>query len=192
METSQARSLNTELNDRTLWYDGDSTVPGEKVEQSLAAGLPVEGLFVDELTKDIIRYNRFVPRGQRITVKKGIRPLKFDWNIPPKFKSMDIERHVLRHCLLQEVRCNRFTDEQFSARLKRTERELDLYKSLGLYDVLRVLVYVINTLREREVVWGVGRGSSVSSYVLYLIGAHDVDSVEFELDINDFLRAEDA
>ena len=70
----------------------------------------------------------------------------------------------------------------------RVNDELTLYKKLDLLPVLRTIIFVINTLRENSVVWGVGRGSSVSSYVLYLIGAHDVDSIKYDLDVNEFLR----
>jgi DNA polymerase III alpha subunit len=55
--------------------------------------------------------------------------------------------------------------------------------------ILRAITYVINTLQDKNIVWGVGRGSSVSSYVLYILGVHDVDSVKYNLDIADFLRA---
>ena len=48
--------------------------------------------------------------------------------------------------------------------------------------------YIIDTLRENNIVWGVGRGSSVSSYMLYLIGVHKVDSIKYNLNINEFIR----
>ena len=65
---------------------------------------------------------------------------------------------------------------------------LELYKKFNLYPVLRYLIYLVNLMRENNIVWGVGRGSSVSSYVLFLIGVHKVNSIEFDLDINEFLR----
>ena len=43
-------------------------------------------------------------------------------------------------------------------------------------------------MRDNGVIWGVGRGSSVASYVLYLIGIHKVDSMYYDLPINEFLR----
>jgi DNA polymerase III alpha subunit len=49
-------------------------------------------------------------------------------------------------------------------------------------------IYIIDPLRKNNSVWGVGRGSSVASYVLYLIGVHKIDSLFFDLDIEDFLR----
>jgi DNA polymerase III alpha subunit len=48
--------------------------------------------------------------------------------------------------------------------------------------------YLVDTLRKNNVVWGVGRGSSVASYILYLIGVHKVDSIKYNLDINEFLK----
>ena len=68
---------------------------------------------------------------------------------------------------------------------------MELYQKLGLIDILRTLIFVINTLIENNIVWGVGRGSSVSSYVLYLIGVHDVDSFQYGLNIEEFLRTEE-
>jgi DNA polymerase III alpha subunit len=50
------------------------------------------------------------------------------------------------------------------------------------------MVYVIDTFKKNNVIWGVGRGSSVSSYILYLLEVHDVDSVMYDLDFNEFLR----
>ena len=43
-------------------------------------------------------------------------------------------------------------------------------------------------MRKNNIVWGVGRGSSVSSYVLFLMGVHKVDSMKYNLDIKDFLK----
>ena len=55
-------------------------------------------------------------------------------------------------------------------------------------NVLKFLVYLIDIMRSNNIVWGVGRGSSVSSYVLYLLGVHKVDSIKYGLDITDFLK----
>ena len=57
-----------------------------------------------------------------------------------------------------------------------------------MYPVLRFLVYFTDTLRDKNIVWGVGRGSSVASYVLYLIGVHRINSIRYNLDITEFLK----
>jgi DNA polymerase III alpha subunit len=56
--------------------------------------------------------------------------------------------------------------------------------------VLTTMKYVVDTLRANNIVWGVGRGSSVSSYVLYLIGIHKIDSVKYDLPIDEFFKGE--
>ena len=52
------------------------------------------------------------------------------------------------------------------------------------------LIYFVDTLRANNVVWGVGRGSSVASYVLFIIGVHKIDSVKYKLPINEFFKGE--
>ena len=54
--------------------------------------------------------------------------------------------------------------------------------------ILQLLVYIIDIMRKNNLVWGVGRGSSVASYVLYLLGVHKVDSYKYSLDIKEFLK----
>jgi DNA polymerase III alpha subunit len=51
-----------------------------------------------------------------------------------------------------------------------------------------MLKYIVDTLRDNKIIWGVGRGSSVSSYVLYLLGVHRIDSLKYQLDYREFLR----
>ena len=72
----------------------------------------------------------------------------------------------------------------------RVSQELELYIKNNMYDVLHVMKYVVDTLRANNVVWGVGRGSSVASYVLYLIGVHKVDSIKYNLPIEEFFKGE--
>ena len=43
-------------------------------------------------------------------------------------------------------------------------------------------------LRENNRVWGVGRGSSVSSFCLFLIGVHKINPMLYDLDYKEFLR----
>ncbi len=76
------------------------------------------------------------------------------------------------------------TDEQRD----RVSQELELFIKHGIYDVLHVMKYIVDTLRSNNVVWGVGRGSSVASYVLYLIGVHKIDSIKYNLPIEEFFK----
>jgi DNA polymerase III alpha subunit len=58
----------------------------------------------------------------------------------------------------------------------RLEEELKAYKARNMLDLLRWLKYFVDTCSKEQVDWGVGRGSSVASYVQYLIGVHSIDN----------------
>jgi DNA polymerase III alpha subunit len=73
---------------------------------------------------------------------------------------------------------------------QRVNQELELFIKHNMYDLLHVMKYVVDTLRENNVVWGVGRGSSVASYVLHLIGVHKIDSIKYNLPIEEFFKGE--
>ena len=66
--------------------------------------------------------------------------------------------------------------------------ELKEFEVRGLFDMLRYMIYLVDVMRENNIVWGVGRGSSVASYVLYLIGIHRINPLDYDLNWRDFLR----
>lgn len=185
MDHQAAHLNNTKLEDRTLWYDGDSSLDGDKLVELAAKYTLAHHIFVDEITPEIQQYNEMVPESDRLRIKEQCDELDFDWNIPEEYKQLDVIKHVFG--LIKE-KIEGLSEEDINERLERTNYELKLYNKLGLFDVLRTLIYIINKLESDQIVWGVGRGSSVSSYVLYLIGVHDVDSIEYDLDIHDFLK----
>ena len=98
-----------------------------------------------------------------------------NWHMPEKYKQLDIAEYLLKLC-------------NTDAELQRVGTELLLYQERDMFDLLRFLVYIVDVMRKQDIVWGVGRGSSVASYVLYLIGVHKIDSLYYDLDIAEFLR----
>ena len=66
--------------------------------------------------------------------------------------------------------------------------ELAEFEARNLFPILQLLIYIIDTMRKNNLVWGVGRGSSVASYILYLLGVHKVNSVKYNLNIKEFLK----
>lgn len=97
------------------------------------------------------------------------------WFMPDSYRQLDIAAHVLSLCTTEQA-------------LQRAGQELLIYVERDLLDLLRYLKYLVDTMRQTGVIWGVGRGSSVASYVLYLLGVHRVDSLYYDLDITEFLR----
>lgn len=97
------------------------------------------------------------------------------WHMPTEYKNIDIAEYVLGLCASE-------------AELQRCGHELLLYQERGLFDLLRFLKYFVDLMKQNNLIWGVGRGSSVSSYVLYKLGVHRIDSLFYELDVEEFLR----
>ena len=103
--------------------------------------------------------------------------LQQNWHMADEYKSFDIVEFVINECNTDEER-------------QRVGDELLLYLELDLFPLLRYLKYLVDTMRKYNIVWGVGRGSSTSSYVLYLIGVHKINSMYYDLDFREFLRKE--
>ena len=97
------------------------------------------------------------------------------WHMPAEYQDLDIAELVIGMCDNDE-------------KLQRVAHELLLYQERGLFDLLRYLKYLVDLMRKNGVIWGVGRGSSVASYVLYLLGVHRIDSIYYDLDTGEFLR----
>lgn len=97
------------------------------------------------------------------------------WAMSKQYQELDIEEYVVNLCETEE--------EQ-----NRVVVELQEYNDRGLYNLLRFLVYLVETMRKNNIVYGIGRGSSVSSFVLYKIGVHRVNSLKYNLDIKEFLK----
>lgn len=97
------------------------------------------------------------------------------WHMPEEYYTMDIAQHILDLC-------------QTEAELQRVGQELLLYQERDLFGLLKYLKYFVDTMRSNGVVWGLGRGSSTASYVLYLLGVHKINSLYYDLPIEEFLK----
>lgn len=98
-----------------------------------------------------------------------------EWFMPDEYKNLNVHNYILTKELTQE-------------QTARAAEELAEFEKRGMMNLLRYMIYLVNFMRENNIVWGVGRGSSVASYVLYLIGVHKIDSIQYGLDWHEFLR----
>jgi DNA polymerase III alpha subunit len=183
MNPHSLNSYKTELSNRTLWYDGDITIDPHNLIEMIQRGVDPNHIKVTQIDDDIQRYNKLAKH--KITIKDKIGVLEKEWNV--ELSTEKLEDYLVEK-IIERSSCSSFSDEEYQKRIVRMLSELKIYKERNMINLLRVIIYVINTLEKHGIVWGVGRGSSVSSYILYLIGAHDVDSVEYDLDISDFIQ----
>ena len=110
-----------------------------------------------------------------ITIEEFDKNNQTQWYMPEEYKTYDIINWLYCKCCTVEEKT-------------RVTEELTLFAQHNMIDLLKYIKYLVDTMREHKIVWGVGRGSSVASYVLYLIGIHKIDSIKYELNIEEFLR----
>ena len=115
------------------------------------------------------------------TAPKRPTPVIFDkencdnWHMPDKYYQINVLQWLLDKCQSDEEKM-------------RVQMEYDLFEKKQFIRVLQFLIYFVDTLRANNIVWGVGRGSSVASFCLFLIGVHKINPMLYNLDITEFLR----
>lgn len=157
--------MHTRLSNRVLFFDGSSTYDP-----------------TTNLLEKILQYGSdsvFSTKEQtRIGIKEESDPLpSIEWNIPQEYLERDIEQEIMEIALQVSPEA-----------VERVKLEFTLYKERGMIPLLQTLLYVRDRMIEKNVVWGVGRGSSVASYVLFMMDIHEVDSLKYGLSIEEFLR----
>jgi DNA polymerase III alpha subunit len=154
----------------------------QDIVMSGSAFIDLKSVIVDETVdiEKLIKYVEHLPNltpyiGKEISLESFDRKLQENWRMPQEYKDLDIAAYILGLC----------TDE---AELQRCGTELLLYQERDLFNLLRYLKYLVDVMTKNRVIWGVGRGSSVASYVLYKMGVHRIDSIYYNLDVSEFLR----
>lgn len=120
------------------------------------------------------KFNKFVDWPDLVTTQDYDHALQQNWFMPEEYKEMDIVNYIISIC----------PDNN----LERAAEEITEFQNRNMLDLLKWLKYFVDTCEKENIVWGVGRGSSVASYVLYLLGVHSIDSVKYNLDWREFLR----
>lgn len=100
---------------------------------------------------------------------------KNTWLIPEEYQQMNIREVLLNLC--------ERPDE-----IERVNMEMAMFEQRGLEPVLKLMHFLVEHWRQNGVVWGVGRGSSVASYCLFLLGVHKLDAIRYNFDIKEFLK----
>lgn len=97
------------------------------------------------------------------------------WMISDEIKDIEVRSFLLSLCKSEDE-------------VARVNEEMDEFEARSLIPLLQLMIYLVDHFRQNGIVWGVGRGSSVSSYCLYLIGVHRINSLKYGLSVHDFLK----
>jgi DNA polymerase III alpha subunit len=138
-------------------------------------------LLVEKRTDDIkqletqLGFKFLEPYETHFEISDYDKACQSNWNMPEEYKLYDIVDWLYSQCKTSEQK-------------DRVTEELKAFAERDMIMLLKWLKYFVDTCRKNNIVWGVGRGSSVSSYVLYIIGVHKIDPLRYNLDWQDFLR----
>ena len=134
---------------------------------------------LEELVRHVERPDSLLtwtfPYNQETSVPEFHLTKQMSWHMPQEYKDMDIAEYILSLC-------------DSEAELQRCGEELLLYQERNLFNLLRYLKYLVDIMAANQVIWGVGRGSSVASFILYKLGVHRINSLFYNLDVHEFLR----
>jgi len=137
------------------------------------------------LVDNQIEFNDFLSLDNIPNLRQYINPnislAEFDkqnqtkWQMPAEYYKLDIAKWVLDQC-------------KNESELQRAGEELIKFQERNMFVLLQYLKYLVDTMRSNNILWGVGRGSSVASFVLFLIGIHRINSLYYDLSIDEFLK----
>ena len=158
---------------------GPSIIENEKTKTSNIVSDDGDVLQSVWIRRDPDNVNQFNLHADSLELEQLVDNIEYSkqFNIPQHYLKIDVEQYIRGLVATADAK-----------RKARVEAELDLFRTRNLFSILQLLIYIIDIMRKHNLVWGVGRGSSVASYCLYLIGVHKIDSVEYNLDIREFLK----
>jgi len=165
---------------------GNALLSVKDGKEALLNGMDIDFAVFDDLrevdiynhySEQILGYKAVIrcPENQDLDMAVYHRNHAADWNIPDYYKELDPLEFILMLCTTQ-------------TEIDRVKMEYTMFEERGLKPLLQFLIYIVDYMRKYEIVWGVGRGSSVASYCLYLLGVHKVDSIRYDLPIEEFLK----
>ena len=162
------------LDDRLLRYDGVSIVEPDKIGDMLLGGLKQSQIVVTDLTDEIKEFNNISYKDPIKEYDGSDVKLDFTWQVPKEFLEIDLLDY--------------FAGFMTEYNAERIAEELEMVMKMDVENQIRTIIYVIDELKKQKVVWGIGRGSSCASYLLFLIGVHQVDCIKYNIPYTEFFH----
>lgn len=161
--------------------------PDGKVELSLNAavyalscGADMKYIHLQDVDSDeVLKFNKYCVQfgleEKIITSDINHSQNQENWIYDSAYDNIDLREFFLSLCESDEEK-------------ERVLFEIDLYEQYNMTKLLRCMIWLVHYMEENNIFWGIGRGSSVASYCLYLIGLHMIDSLKYDLDVHEFLK----
>jgi len=172
-----------ELSNREIRLDGVMRVPDGSLWKYLLQGIPLQKLCGTgpEFDEFNIRLVTPIVNNPPSQISLG------DWQMPPEYLAIDLAEYV----------CNKFTEKlpslgydkfQVADATERIYQELNQIAISGMSDLFKCIIFIVDTFKANAQLWGVGRGSSCASYVLFIIGLHMIDCIKWDIDMAEFFH----
>lgn len=171
--------MKTVCPDREVWYDGCVAVGTDSAVDLLLQGVPQEKIVILDPGRDLELFNR-LSDVEIATFKNTLKDIKRDWNIPAHALNIDLKEFIFSRASGRGLCSNSYQS--------RINAELALIEQHGIVTLFKTLIWVIGQLRSNNIVWGVGRGSSCASLILFIIGLHCVDPVKYKIPLEEFFH----
>jgi DNA polymerase III alpha subunit len=185
---TKEQELKIELQDRTLFFNGvtEAKNPNDTYK-FLLLGIKPSQISTTEITGDIAHHNALVESTED-EIKKSPSDLEIAASITPEVyqipqKYLDID---LRDYALSKLR-DYPTERQAQAK-ERIETELVEIEKRNIGNLFRTIIYMMDVLDSKQIVYGVGRGSSCACFMLFLFGLNLLDPIEFDIPIEEFFH----
>ena len=159
-----------------IFYEKDMLNTLMKCDRLSPGPFPIVDLPNINEINELVQYEAFEQHtNNELSVVEFDNIAQHKWFMPKHYKQLDIAKYILDQCDTTEE-------------LQRCGEELLMYQERDMFDLLRYMVYLVNTMTKHKIIWGVGRGSSVASFVLYKLKVHRINSMDYKLRIDEFLR----
>lgn len=169
----------TLLQDRILLGDGRSVVDPDKVVDYLIKGLQPSDILVTESNEDVNNFNlRATETILTYDETLQLQPFSYDWKIPQSYLDIDLTQYF-------QSKISSIDNEIVEIRVA---NELAEVNRRGFQNGLKTIIYIVDIFKQQNIVWGVGRGSSCASYLLFLIGLHCVDCIKYNVPFTEFFH----
>ena len=144
----------------------------ESLLYSLYAGIDISSLPIPAPLKQ--QYEKYQYELNLPTISENPK-FDYSWFMPINYKNLNVEEYLFEKC-------------KNDIEKTRVAEELLLFEMADKIDFIKYLIYLVDFMNKNGFVWGVGRGSSVSVFIFYLIGVHKVNSIKYNIDYSDFFK----
>lgn len=169
------------LKNRVLDKQGNIVYFPDALIELLYKDVDINDVYFTEDNDDVKLFNQYAfenfdnKKFENPTKLKTLEERKHDWFYPKSYDEINLEDYFLNLCNNDEEK-------------NRVKTEVNMFVERDMEKFLRFCIFFSDEMKKNNWVVGVGRGSSVASFCLYLLKIHLVNPLKYNLNIKEFLK----